>query len=40
MNAALEKAPHLRIEKSNKRCGAYLSKYGTDRWTFVARKKS
>ena len=40
MNAALEKAPHLRIEKFNKRRGAYLSKYGTDHWTFVARKKS
>ena len=40
MNAALEKAPHLRIQKFNKRRGAYLSKYGTDHWTFVARKKN
>ena len=40
INAALEKAQHLRIEKLNKHHGAYLSKYGTDIWTFVVRKKS
>ena len=29
MNAALEKAPHLRIENFNKRHEAYSRKYGT-----------
>ena len=28
ISAALDKAPHLRREKFNKRRGAYLSKYG------------
>ena len=34
------RAPHLRTEKFIRRRGAHSSKYGTDHWTFVARKKS